>query len=373
MKGKIIQFIRSKDYKFIEDIGQGGTGRTVLLEDEIINEQFVCKKYSPFYDEHQKTFFKNFKDEIKLLHLLNHKNIVRVFNYYLYPEDHTGYILMEFIRGKNISDFLKENPDKLNDVFRQTIEGFVHLENASILHRDIRPDNILVSTEGIVKIIDFGFSKKIDFESGFDKSISLNWRYEPPKEFKEKIYDFKTELYFLGKLFEEIILENNFKNFRYKGLLNNMVELEYENRIPSFFDLKRKLISELTYEISFSREEKLIYQEFADSLENIISSIDVYAEYITDIPNIIRELQEVLRNSILEVNIQNQNIIARCFIKGNFRYWKKHIIKVETIENFSKFLSSTSKERQKVILNNLWQRLDKIERHNKIAEEDLPF
>ena len=45
MQGKLIEFIRQKDYKFIEEIGQGGTGRTVLLEDEIINERFVCKKY----------------------------------------------------------------------------------------------------------------------------------------------------------------------------------------------------------------------------------------------------------------------------------------------------------------------------------------
>ncbi|WP_341225421.1 protein kinase family protein [uncultured Arcticibacterium sp.] len=373
MKGKIIQFIRSKDFKFIEEIGQGGTGRTVLLEDEIINERFVCKKYSPYYEEHQKIFFNNFKDEIKLLHLLNHKNIVRVFNYYLYPEEYTGYILMEYIKGKNITDFLKENPDKLNDIFRQTINGFVHLENSNILHRDIRPDNILVSNEGIVKIIDFGFSKKIDFESDFDKSISLNWRYTPPNDFEEKKYDFKTELYFIGKMFEEIIVENDFQNFRYKDLLKNMVVMDYDNRVSSFFDLNRKMISELTSEISFSKEEKARYQNFADGLESIFSNIDVDAEYITDISNIIREIQEVHRNSILEDNIQNQNRLARCFIKGNFRYWKNREIKVDAVYDFSKFLSSSSKERQKVILNNLWQRLDKIDRHDPSEEVDLPF
>ncbi|WP_025742937.1 protein kinase family protein [Aquimarina pacifica] len=373
MKGKIIQFIRSKDFKFIEEIGQGGTGRTVLLEDEIINERFVCKKYSPFYEEHKKLFFNNFKDEIKLLHLLNHKNIVRVFNYYLYPEEHTGYILMEFIKGQNISNFLKDNPDKLNDTFRQTINGFVHLEKSNILHRDIRPDNILISKEGIVKIIDFGFSKKIDFESDFDKSISLNWRYSPPNDFQEKKYDFRTELYFLGKLFEEIIKENDFQNFRYKDLLKDMVNIDYLKRTPSFFDLNRKMISELTSEITFTKEEKKTYQNFADGLESVFSNIDIDANYITDISEIIREVQEVHRNSILEDNIQNQNRLARCFIKGNFRYWKNREIKVDTVYDFSKFLISSSKERQKVILNNLWQRLDKIERHDPSLEDDLPF
>ncbi len=372
MKGKLIQFIRTKDFKFIEEIGQGGTGRTVLLEDEIINERFVCKKYSPYFEEHKKLFFDNFKDEIKLLHLLYHKNIVRVFNYYLYPEEYTGYILMEFIKGQNVSTFLKENPDKLNDIFKQTIDGFLHLETSKILHRDIRPDNILVSTDGKVKIIDFGFSKKIDFESDFDKSISLNWRYNPPNDFEEKIYDYRTELYFIGKLFEEIITENNFQNFAYKELLKSMVETDYNSRINSFFDLHRKIISESSLGISFTNDEKKIYRNFAKSLQQIISNINFEAEYVSDIEQIIKGMEEIHKNSILEDTLQNQNILARCFIKGNFTYWKNGEIGIDIVYNFLKFLSSSSKERQKVILNNLWQRLDSIQRHDP-TEDDLPF
>ena len=372
MKEKIIQFVRRKDFKFIEEIGQGGTGRAVLLEDEIINERFVCKKYSPFYHEHKEKFFENFKDEIKLLHLLNHENIVRVFNYYLYPELFTGYILMELIEGSNIFDFLKQNPDKLNDVFKQTINGFVHLEKSNILHRDIRPDNILISEDGIVKIIDFGFSKKTDLKSDFDKSISLNWRYSLPNDFKERKYDFKTEVYFVGKLFEEIIIENGFENFKYKELLKNMTEINYDHRIQSFFDLSRKMISESSSEISFTKDEKLAYQNFADSLESIVVNIDVDANYTTDLPNIIRDLKEVHRNSILEDNIQSVNKLVKCFVKGNFTYRSKTEIDVDDILKFTNFLDSSSKERQKIILNNLLQRFDNINRDD-LNGGNLPF
>src|SRR4051812_10002029 len=114
MKKELIEFLRSKDYKFIKNIGQGGTGKTVLLEDEIINEMFVCKKYSPYYEDHKESYFKNFIDEIRLLHLIYHKNIVRVFNYYLYPEKTTGYVLMEYIDGMHVGDYISENPDKIN-------------------------------------------------------------------------------------------------------------------------------------------------------------------------------------------------------------------------------------------------------------------
>lgn len=150
MENDVIEFLRKKDYKYVRDIGQGGTGRTILLLDEIIDEQFVCKKYSTYYEEDQKTYFQNFIEEIKLLHLLYHNNVVRVFNYYLYPKHTTGYILMEYIEGVTIELYLQRNPENINEIFIQTISGFLHLEQNDILHRDIRPENILVSNQGMV-------------------------------------------------------------------------------------------------------------------------------------------------------------------------------------------------------------------------------
>ena len=374
MIGKVIQFLRAKDFKFIREIGQGGTGRTVLLKDELINEQFVCKKYSPFYKEHKQEFYSNFKEEIKLLHLLYHNNIVRVFNYYLYPEEFTGYILMEYIEGSSISEFLKENPDKLNHVFTQTIAGFEHLEKSQILHRDIRPDNIIVANDGTVKIIDFGFSKQIEFESDFDKSISLNWMYEPPNEFANKTYDFRTEVYFVGKLFEQIITDNNFRNFAYKDQLKQMILSDYDKRTSSFFNVGRSIIGDGKGILDFTEVQKSTYREFADGLIGTLSNIQTRTTYRSDIDQILSELRNVYNNSILEEVIQNSNSITKCFIDGNYRYWKSREIKVETLKNFIDFIDSISKEKRKIVINNLWQRLDQIQRHDPDLEaDDLPF
>jgi|GEM_PF-3531053 len=65
----IFDFVRSKSYRLIKSIGQGGTDKTVLLRDDIIEEVFVCKKYAPFYPEHKEQFFFNFVHEIKIMHL----------------------------------------------------------------------------------------------------------------------------------------------------------------------------------------------------------------------------------------------------------------------------------------------------------------
>lgn len=99
-KNDKIEFLRKKNYIFQSEIGQGGTGRTILVKDEFIDEVFVCKKYSPYYPEDKDLYFNYFLKEIKLLHKIYHKNIVRVFNYYLYPDKKTGYILMEFVKDE---------------------------------------------------------------------------------------------------------------------------------------------------------------------------------------------------------------------------------------------------------------------------------
>ncbi len=372
-KNSQIQFLRQKDYKYIDDIGQGGTGRTILIEDELINESFVCKKYSTYYEEDKETYYQYFKNEIKILHRINHNNIVRVFNYYLYPEETTGYILMEYVKGKSINEFLYDNPDKVLDIFNQTIEGFKYLEENNILHRDIRPENILVSDSGIVKIIDFGFGKQIDFGKK-SKSISLNWRYNPPKDFEEKIYDFKTEIYFIGKLFEEIILNIENIEFKYSATISKMILIDYDKRIDSFFDIYRELISQETTDFEFSMYEKKAYQDFAECIMKIYSKKSNDVEYAKNIEQIIRDLEELYKNSTLENFIQNNASLTRIFIKGNYRLYPKIQFKVEILYSFIKLLKSISENKRKIVINNLWQRFDAIPMIVELNyNDDLPF
>jgi len=372
MEKKVIEFIRTKDFIYLKDIGQGGTGKTVLLKDEIIDEIFVCKKYSPYYEEHRELFFKNFVDEIKILHKIHHKNIVRVFNYYLYPEKKTGYILMEFVDGENLKTFSKINPHLINGLFEQTISGFTYLEQNQILHRDIRPDNILVSDKGIVKIIDFGFGKKIKFEEDFDKSITLNWRFLPPDDFKSKFYDFRTEIYFIGKLFEEILIENEIDNFPYKQILSEMIKTDFNERVSNFAQIERNILSDENIGIDFSSSEKETYIRFADSLISFFSKIEQSTGYNLETDKIIADLEEVYRNSMLEEYIQNPNAIARSFVNGSYRYLKREKFSLYTLKNFIKLIKSVSSDKKKIIINNLWQRLDAVERFTEY-KDDLPF
>ena len=374
MSKEIIQFIRHKDFRYIKDIGQGGTGKTILIRDETIDEEFICKKYSPYFKSDLDKYFTNFLTEIKILHTLFHINVVRVFNYYLYPNQKTGYILMDYIKGNTIADFIKDNPDRINDIFIQIINGFKYLEENGILHRDIRPENILVTETGIVKIIDFGFGKQILFNENYDKSISLNWRYSIPEEFSEQIYDQATEVYFIGKLIEEIIEDNKIENFGYPRVLKNMILKNKEKRAPTFLSISRDVINQEGNLLEFNESDKLVYKNFATSLDSIINKIRDDSHYISDIDKIIKSLEDILQVSSLEDYIQTPSLISRAFMKGEYYVIKNSEFLVLHLKYFIELLRRSSTERRKVILNNLWQRFDKKLRYSSNpVSDDLPF
>ncbi|WP_161958669.1 protein kinase family protein [Ferruginivarius sediminum] len=375
MTEKIIKFVRRRDLQFIRELGAGACGKTVLLYDDIIDEYFVCKKYSPITDSLKYKLFNNFIQEIKLLHLINHPNIVRVFNYFLYPEQYTGYILMENVNGTDIEDFLKHHPENTSIVFKQLISGFNHLEQLNILHRDIRPQNILVNDQGIVKIIDFGFGKKIASRQDFDKSISLNWWCPPPRDFEQYVYDFRTEIYFIGRLFEKILEEVQIEEFSYKSILKRMCATDPQERIKSFASIEQEIFSEQFSEIEFTDYELEIYRNFAIAVFGAISKIENGTKFIYDPDAVIRNLELSHRKVMLEEVVPNTNLVLRCLLDGAYYYKKQYNIEVTVLKEFLDFLRGCTKEKRNIVISNLYTKLDNITRYdiNSELDDEIPF
>jgi serine/threonine-protein kinase len=374
-KGEIVKFTRQKDYVWEKFIDEGGLGKTALIKDPTIDEYFVCKKYEPQPGIDKLEYYNNFKTEIKIMHNLYHKNIVRIFNYYLYPDKATGFILMDYINGEDIESYLLWVPEDINDIFNQVIDAFAYLEEHNILHRDIRPQNILVTNEKIIKIIDFGFGKQISDDNGFDKSISLNWRYEMPDDFNDSIYDFRTEIYFVGKLFETIIKDHNITGFGYNNLLERMITKSHDNRIDSFEKIKEKILSDgYIFDEYFDAAEKESFQDFMEQIISIYSEIGPDVNYFVDIDKLVSELGEVLKNNSMEYNIQNTSDLSRAFIKGKYKYYPKKEVNVYNLKSFIKLIKNSNKEKKNIIKLCIINRLRTI----KVVDQDgfaddIPF
>lgn len=369
--GTVAKFDRVKQFIHIESLGQGGTGDTHLFKDETTDMFFAFKKYAPKDTNYINEYYERFVDEIKILFTISHPNIVRVYNYYLYPESKLGYLQMEYIDGVSIADFQPLFGKGWGEIFTETISAFVYLESKNILHRDIRAANILIDKHENVKVIDFGFGKKLVGQDREGRSVLLNWPVtQLPKETAEEgIYNHQSEIYFVGKLFSNIIGEG-LANFKFNYIIDKMIRLDPRERYMSFRDISFD-ISQGILAINFTEEEKGLYRDFAEILsKHVLSHTDRY-EPVSD-PNIImNHLSTLIRNSSLETYIQDNSKLISCFVDNSYRYRPAVDIPLSIVVNFYQLLQRLESYKQKIVLDNIDMRLSKVK--VEIDPDDLPF
>ncbi len=384
MSQETIKFIKQKDYEKITFLDKGSFGKVLLIKDVFIDELFVVKKYDPddILDENdKKRFYKNFLDEIKILYKLNHKNIVRIFNYYPYENIYTAYIIMEYIQGKNIKEYFdnENNLENLNSIFIQLIEAFAYIEEKGIIHRDIREKNILIDNNGIVKIIDFGLGKVFDIDKSEDtlnSIINRNNANTLPEEYFQKEYTIQTDIYYLGDLIYRVInnLAENKYNFKYFDILNRMTEKGKELRYQSFIDIKKELNKENFVNLEISQEDKMIYNIFSNY---ILGYIDYFIEkpiLNTNIEAILREINEVIQRNSFHECIENDFNLIQILIKNDFCAQQyPSSIKCEELKKFYEWFKMLNNKMQKLVLDNLEEKISQVPFILQNSNTNLPF
>lgn len=380
---KEIEFNRPKKYRTVRVLGRGACGETILIHDDEMDIDLVVKKYAPHAglgitpsSDRFAELMSRFKEEARILFQLNHPNIVRVYNFYDYNEQNTGYITMEYVPGTDIEQFLSQNPLSFDSVFEKAIAGFEHLESKGILHRDIRPANLLVSESGEPKIIDFGFGKLLELKDDpVSKSISLNWWCDTPPEFSQSIYDAQTEVYFVGKLFEHVAASKAFTGSKHTNLIARMCEPDRAKRFESFREIYNSLRKDLFDTLRFNQLEIKQYRAFAGSLASLFVSIDADANYERDISVIKDRLRRLHENVMLEEVLPAPSALGRIFVRGSYRYRPSTSIDVVVVKEFLDLLLNLNRQKGEIVLANIFSRLDAINRvsSKQDLDDEIPF
>lgn len=382
--GDIVSFLKQKDYIMINnDLGGGSFGKTVLLQDPFIGELFVAKMYRPEFDEIKEKFYKNFLDEIKIMYKLSHPNIVRIYNYYAYEKAYTGYIIMEYIDGESIEDFIKNyvpwQDMTLDNIFTQLIDGFCYIENHGIVHRDIREGNILVDKTGTVKIIDFGIGKVIESGSVQMKEDSLVGEINRqnsdtlPQEYYEGIYTSQTDMFYLAELFNRLMnaVDPTLIEFSYGEVLDKMMKKNPLERYKSFADVKVAISKKDFVNMKISEKDKEIYRDFANIVYNSIAEFKGKPEFVNDPAVFILKLEGALENNLFEEVIQNKTEIISSLVLSTYKYYSDKDIPCEVVRDFLNWIKESTNETQKIILSNIISKLSVI--HVTYDFIDLPF
>jgi serine/threonine-protein kinase len=383
---ELVRFTKQRDYIMVNnDLGRGSLGKTVLLQDPFIDELIVAKKYEPDPSlpmDAKEKFYKNFLDEIKILYKLNHRNIVRVYNYYAHEDISTGYILMEYIEGSTIGDFITNDfvPSEqisLDNMFSQLIDAFQHIEKHKIAHRDIRESNIMIDITGTVKIIDFGLGKI--FEPTVKEINSLNSIINRensdilPQERYDGTYSSKTDMFYLAELLKRLLGnagKSNDAEFSYHDILNKMIKINPDERFSDFTEI-REIIDKYNFRnTDISAVDKEIYQNFTNSLSQAITSFLDERKFRYDINRFVSKLENTLRNNSFEDIIQDNRDIIRSIICGKYRYKSNIPIFRVDVEKFLNWFKNSTSQMQQLIHANIISKLSIIK---VISDYDIPF
>lgn len=334
-------------------------------------------------------FYSNFLNEIKILYKLRHENIVRVYNYYPYPEQCTGYTIMEYINGKTIDTFFKNlvlvpgDVNPADEIFIQLINAFCYLEEKGIIHRDIRPSNILVDESETVKVIDFGIGKVPTITIGEDDSLATKINRQNakalPNEYYERKYTILTDMFYLGDMFRTAIGEASDivkNNFSFMNIINKMSNTNPAERYDSFASIKYLIDDQNFKMLTFSNTDKTIYKNFADFLRNYILQFLGEPTFTIEPKKFSIKIHQILNGNIFEEAIQNPQDVIKALTADDIAivFNKDFKLLREVLENFIKWFDSVCHHDQELIMVNLRTKLSTIEvDKNYVNLEDIPF
>lgn len=195
-------------YELLEKIGDGGMAVVYKARCRLLNRNVAIKILKPDFTKDLK-FIENFRRESQAAASLSHPNIVNIYD--VGKEGNIHYIVMELIEGQVLSDIIKnEGPmeyHKAVDIVRQIALalGFAHRND--IIHRDVKPHNILITQEGTAKITDFGIAKAVNAGTivGNTGTIMGSVHYFSPEQARGGYVDEKSDIYSLGIVLYELL------------------------------------------------------------------------------------------------------------------------------------------------------------------------
>lgn len=194
-------------YEIIKMIGEGGMANVYLANDNILERKVAIKVLRGDLSNDEK-FIRRFKREALSVSNLSHPNIVEVYD--VGEEDGNYYIVMEYIEGKTLKQLLQKRgaltlPEVI-DIMSQLTDGLSHAHEAYIIHRDIKPQNIMIEDNGLVKITDFGIAMALNStQLTQTNSVMGSVHYLPPEQANGKGSTIKSDIYSLGILMYELL------------------------------------------------------------------------------------------------------------------------------------------------------------------------
>jgi len=194
-------------YQIIDELGKGGMGKVYRVLDKKLNEEVALKLIKPEISSDKKTV-ERFSNELKISRKIIHKNIARMFD--LNEEKGTHYITMEYVRGEDLKRLIRKigqlGAGQAIPIAKQICEGLEEAHRLGVVHRDLKPQNVMVDEDGNARIMDFGIARSPESKGITGAGVMIGTpEYMSPEQVEGKETDQRSDIYSLGIILYEMV------------------------------------------------------------------------------------------------------------------------------------------------------------------------
>jgi hypothetical protein len=198
-------------YEILEPLGQGGMGVVYKAHDRELDETVALKVLRPDLVS-SSDMAQRFRSEIKLARRVRHRNVCGIHEYG--QDGPLRFIVMEFVEGVDVRRVVKQRgalpPEQAVDVARQVAEGLQAIHDVGIVHRDLKTANLMLDTNGVVRLMDFGIAKRFDAEAPAGVTVTGQIigtpEYMSPEQAQGEGLDSRSDVYALGIVLFELLM-----------------------------------------------------------------------------------------------------------------------------------------------------------------------
>ncbi len=193
-------------YEVLGELGRGAFGIVYRARDQVINRTVALKTMSAFVADNP-ALMQRFYREAQSAGSLQHPNIVTIYD--LGEEDGSPYIAMELVDGQNLDDLIGHRPPisiSLKVMYAvQACRAFDYAHKRGIIHRDIKPANVMVTRDGVVKVVDFGIARVLENSKTQTGMLIGTFSYMAPEVFQGEHANARSDVWSCGVLFYELL------------------------------------------------------------------------------------------------------------------------------------------------------------------------